>query len=94
MNPLPGIPKYSKTEMVCKLKKALYGLKQSPRVLFGRFTKSIMKKFGYKQSNSGHALFLKRKGGKIIALIIYVDDMVMIMRRFLGYNSIYVLSLR
>ncbi|CAJ2659174.1 unnamed protein product [Trifolium pratense] len=60
---------------VCKLKKALYGLKQSPRAWFGRFTKS-MKTFGYKASNSDHTLFLKKGEGKITALIIYVDDMI------------------
>ena len=75
MDPHPGIPKYSDTTIVCKLKKALYGLKQSPRAWFGRFTKSI-RIFGYKQSNSYHTLFLKHKRGKITALIIYVDDMV------------------
>lgn len=75
MDPPPGIPEYSDTTMVCKLKKSLYGLKQSPRAWFGRFSKS-MKNFGYKQSNSDHTLFLKHRGGKITALIIYVDDMV------------------
>ncbi|CAN6681217.1 unnamed protein product [Malus baccata var. baccata] len=35
-----------------------------------------MKFFGYKQSNSDHTLFLKHKKGKITALIVYVDDMV------------------
>ena len=35
-----------------------------------------MKAFGYRQSNSDHPLFIKRKSGKITALIIYVDDMV------------------
>ncbi|KAL5567125.1 hypothetical protein UlMin_030289 [Ulmus minor] len=35
-----------------------------------------MKNFGYKQSNSDHTLFLKHQKGKIAALIIYVDDMV------------------
>ena len=62
---------------VCKLKKSLYGLKQSPRAWFGRFTKS-MKSFGYHQSNSDHTLFLKKQHGKITALIVYVDDMVVI----------------
>ena len=75
MDPPSGIPKYSDTTMVCKLKKALYGLKQSPRAWFGRFTKSV-RNFGYKQSNSYHTLFLKHKRGKITVLIIYVDDMV------------------
>ena len=60
---------------VCKLKKSLYGLKQSPRGWFGRFTKS-MRSFGYHQSNSDHTLFLKKYHGKITALIMYVDDMV------------------
>ncbi|CAL2249944.1 unnamed protein product [Prunus armeniaca] len=32
--------------------------------------------FGYKQSNSDHTLFLKHKKGKVTALIVYVDDMV------------------
>ena len=60
---------------VCKLKKSLYGLKQSPRAWFGRFTKS-MRSFCYHQSNLDHILFLKKQHGKITALIVYVDDMV------------------
>jgi hypothetical protein len=64
-----------KGNMVCKLRKSLYGLKRSPRAWFGKFSKS-MKVFGHKQSNSDHTLFLKHKKGKGIALIVYVDDMV------------------
>ena len=63
------------SQKVCRLKKSLYGLKQSPRAWFGRFTKSMID-FGYHQSNSDHTLFLKRKQDKIMALIVYVDDMV------------------
>ena len=59
---------------VCKLKKSLYELKQSPRAWFGRFTKS-MRSFGYRQSNSDHFI-LQKQHGKITALIVYVDDMV------------------
>ncbi|WKA10953.1 hypothetical protein VitviT2T_028493 [Vitis vinifera] len=62
-------------QKVCKLKKSLYGLKQSPRTWFGRFTKS-MRAFGYRQSNSYHTLFLKKQHGKIVTLIVYVDNMV------------------
>lgn len=36
-----------------------------------------MRKFGYKQSNSNHTLFIKHKEGKIIVLIVYVDDVVL-----------------
>ena len=72
----PGcmVPERQK-QKVCKLKKSLYGLKQSPRAWFGRFTKS-MTTFGYKQSNSDYTLFLKKRHGKITALIVYVDDMI------------------
>ena len=61
--------------VVCRLKKALYGLKQSPRAWFGRF-RFTMKKYGYKQSDADHTLFLKKVGDKITVLIIYVDDMI------------------
>ncbi|CAL9017924.1 unnamed protein product [Prunus brigantina] len=66
----------NKKNQVCKLrKKSLYGLKQSPMAWFGRFTKS-MKNFGYTHSNSYHTLFLKRDEGKLTALIVYVDDII------------------
>ncbi|CAL9003229.1 unnamed protein product [Prunus brigantina] len=75
MDPPPGIPVTSKEGMVCKLRKSLYGLKQSPRAWFGRFAAS-MRKSGYVQSNSDHTLFLKRRKGRLTALIIYIDDMI------------------
>ncbi|WVY91158.1 hypothetical protein V8G54_036672 [Vigna mungo] len=72
----PGcmVPK-KHSQKVCKLKKSLYGLKQSPRAWFERFSEA-MTVFGYHQSDSDHTLFLKKQHGKIIALIIYVDDMI------------------
>jgi hypothetical protein len=71
----PGYTVNDDTAMVCKLQRALYELKQSPRAWFGRFS-VVMKKYGYKPSNSDHTLFLKHRLGKVIALIIYVDDMI------------------
>ena len=35
-----------------------------------------MRKLGYKQSDADHTLFIKQKLGKVTALIVYVDDMV------------------
>ena len=72
----PGFGGDFKGHEVCKLKKTLYGLKQSPRAWFGRFTE-VMKKYGYRQSNSDHTLFHKKREGKITCLIIYVDDMIL-----------------
>ena len=71
----PGYTTSSKTEVVCKLQKALSRLKQSPRAWFGRFSLA-MRKYGFTQSNSDHTLFLKHRLGKVTALIIYVDDMI------------------
>ncbi|RVW74496.1 Retrovirus-related Pol polyprotein from transposon RE1 [Vitis vinifera] len=61
--------------IVCKLQRTLYRLKQSPRAWFGRFS-TAMKKYGFQQSNSDHTLFLKHRQGKLTALIVYVDDMI------------------
>ena len=62
---------------VCRLKKSLYGLKQSPRAWFDRFTQAMIK-YGFKQSYADHTLFIKHSShGKIIALIVYVDDIVL-----------------
>nr|GEY18059.1 putative reverse transcriptase, RNA-dependent DNA polymerase [Tanacetum cinerariifolium] len=75
MDPPPEFVESSNPREVCRLKKSLYGLKQSPRAWFGRFTLA-MRKYGFKQSNSDHTLFLKWKGKLVTCLIIYVDDMI------------------
>ncbi|CAN6557534.1 unnamed protein product [Malus baccata var. baccata] len=36
----------------------------------------VMRRIGYYQSHSDHTLFVKRGSGKVTALIIYVDDMI------------------
>ena len=62
---------------VCRLKKALYGLKQSPRMWFGKFSQAMIN-YGFNQSQSDHTLFIKHSSqGKVTALIVYVDDIVL-----------------
>lgn len=36
-----------------------------------------MRKYGYHQSNVDYTLFLKYQEGKVTALIVYVDDMIL-----------------
>jgi len=73
----PGLEDSSSAGKVCKLKKALYGLKQSPRAWFEWFSRA-MQRFGYKQSQADHTLFIKHSSqGKVTALIVYVDDIVL-----------------
>ncbi|KAL8145769.1 hypothetical protein AgCh_003786 [Apium graveolens] len=38
--------------------------------------KRVVVRFAYKQRNSDHTMFVKRKGEKITVLIVYVDDIV------------------
>ena len=72
----PRFMKDSMRNKVCKLNKALYDLKQSPKAWFGRFAKA-MKNIGYCQSQGDHTLFIRHsEKGRIIALIVYVDDIV------------------
>ena len=35
-----------------------------------------MRKYRFKQSNSDHTLFIKYKVGKVVVLLVYVDDMI------------------
>ena len=62
---------------VCRLRKSLYGLKQSPRAWFDRFSQAMLR-YGFKQSQGDHTLFVKHSSsGKVTALIVYVDDIVL-----------------
>ena len=73
----PGIESPATANRVCKLKKSLYGLKQSPRAWFDRFSK-VLKRYGYNQCQTDHTLFIKHfLAGKIVVLIVYVDDIVL-----------------
>ncbi|XP_052199622.1 retrovirus-related Pol polyprotein from transposon RE1 isoform X2 [Diospyros lotus] len=71
----PGFENEERIGKVCKLHKSLYGLKQSPRAWFKRFS-STLTKFGYKQGETGHTLFIKHSNGKRCILIVYVDDII------------------
>ena len=76
MDSPPGFDDSKSAGKVCKLKKSLYGLKQSPRAWFERFTHAILK-WGFKQSQGDHTLFIKHSSQvNIAALIVYVHDIV------------------
>ena len=61
--------------MVYKVQKALYGVKQAPRAWFSRIESYFIKE-GFESSPSEQTLFVKRKGGKILIISIYVDDLL------------------
>ncbi|GJW83459.1 putative RNA-directed DNA polymerase [Tanacetum coccineum] len=60
---------------VCKLVKSLYGLKQAPRKWNEKLV-TVLKENDFVQSVNDHSLFTKSKNNKFIALLVYVDDIV------------------
>ncbi|GJR27891.1 ribonuclease H-like domain-containing protein [Tanacetum coccineum] len=60
---------------VCKLKKSLYELKQAPRQWNAKLTQTLIES-GFEQSKSNYSLFTKSENVNFLALLVYVDDIV------------------
>jgi len=65
-----------KEHMGCKLKKSIYGLKQASRQWNLKFDE-VIKKFGFKKNDVDSCIYVKVKGGKLIILVLYVDDILL-----------------
>nr|GEU70853.1 ribonuclease H-like domain-containing protein [Tanacetum cinerariifolium] len=60
---------------VCRLKKFLYELKQAPRQWNAKLTSTLIEN-GFNQSKSDYSLYTKSDKGVFLALLIYVDDII------------------
>ena len=67
---------HNKGKLVCKLNKSLYGLKQAFRQWFSKFSTALAYQLGFQQSKSNYSLFLKKTKDAFIALLVYMDDIL------------------
>ncbi|XP_022019011.1 uncharacterized mitochondrial protein AtMg00810-like [Helianthus annuus] len=71
-----GFSKEGETR-VCRLRKSLYGLKQASRNWYQKFTSSLLD-LGFHQCKADYSLFIRKQGSNIVAILIYVDDVIMV----------------
>jgi histone deacetylase 1/2 len=71
----PGYESKTHPHFVCKLDNALYGLKQAMYAWYARLGSKLCS-LGIKPSKVDVSLFLYNKGGVVVYLLIYVDDII------------------
>ena len=63
--------------MACKLKRSVYGLKQASRTWNIRFDQAITLD-GFEKSPDGPCVYKRIQGIKVVFLVLYVDDILLI----------------
>lgn len=70
-----GFEVKGKEKLVCRLDKALNGLKQAPRAWYIKIDEHL-RGSDFQRSASDPNLYIKKKDGDLVILVIYVDDLV------------------
>ena len=77
MAQLEGFIDLARPHYVCKFKKALYSLKQALITWFDRL-KTALLDWGFVNSVSDTSLFHSRVNDKLLLVLVYVDDILII----------------
>lgn len=70
-----GFVRHGEEKLVCRLQRCLYGLKQGAKVWNDTIC-AILGEIGFHQSRADPCLFTKNVSGKLVYLLIYVDDII------------------
>jgi hypothetical protein len=71
-----GFETFDRESHVCRLKRALYGLKQAPRAWYTRID-SYFTGLGFTKSEVYPNLYQFVVEGKILIIVLYVDDLIL-----------------
>ncbi|RVX02180.1 Retrovirus-related Pol polyprotein from transposon TNT 1-94 [Vitis vinifera] len=72
-----GFITYGQEHLLCKLNRSIYGLKQASRSWNTCFDQTI-KTFGFDQCHDESCVYKKWNGKKVVFLVLYVDDILLI----------------
>jgi hypothetical protein len=72
---IPQGYKALKEGLVGRLKKSLYGLKQASRNWYFKLSQALLS-YSFKECQADHSLFTYTDGSTFIAILVYVDDLV------------------
>ena len=62
------------SRLISKLKKDLYGLEQAPRTWYSKMERFFIS-LGFNQSKEDSNLYFKVEGGRLVMLLLYVNDL-------------------
>jgi hypothetical protein len=71
-----GFNDAARLDLAYRLNRSLYDLKQAPRAWYSRFA-SYLTSIGFVEAKSDMWLFIYRRGGDTIYLVLHVDDIVL-----------------
>src|SRR5665213_3071401 len=83
----PGFVREGRSDLVCKLRNAIYGLRQSGRAWYD-LVHIFFTKEGFIRSHADHSLYIKQTGTYFIAVVIYVDDLIIMASDMVVMNEL------